>query len=697
MTSSELISKQHLTRQALIYVRQSSPHQAISHQESLRLQYALQQRALALGWRPDQLQVIDADLGISGTSIQSRTGFKDMVAQVTLGQVGLILSYDVTRLSRNCSDWYPLLDVCGYQQCLIADSDGIYDPGSTNGRLLLGLKGQLSELELHTIRARMTAGLLNKASRGELALALPVGLERDATGRVHKSANREVQDRIDWVFSSFLRLRSASQVLRLLNEQALLLPRRDRFGDVIWRTAAIAAVLAILKNPAYSGMFVYGRSRTTHPSGPGGPTILTRLPQEQWRIKVPDVYPAYVSWDSFVVIQQMLADNYAAYDRNKTRGVPRPGAALLQGIVCCSECGHKMLIQYRGGTRYLCNHLRQKYQIPVCQNLPADPIDAAVVAAFFAALAPVELDAYTAALEHRSRGQNALNAAQQQQLARLRYSAALAERQFGRVDPDNRLVAGELEKRWEEALVTLQQAESAAAERVEPNELDKLSPELAAAFRAIGTHLPGLWQEGRISSPHKKALVRCLIEQVVVRRLQPDTIAARIVWQGGATTELEIRTTVGRLRDRAGAAEMERIIVAQSTAGLRDGVIAGELSALGYRSPRASCVLVSTVRAIRLRHGILITQHQAHPRHVSGYLTVSQLAKRLQCGVHWIYDRLHNGSIVLGKDALLGLYLFPDEATLVEQLQALKSGQVSRVEVAVLCNNGGSEGAACAR
>src|SRR5262245_55839354 len=282
MFSSDLITAHHLARKAIIYIRQSSPHQVLSNQESLRLQYALKDRARELGWHADDVLVIDSDLGLTATSTQHREGFKELLALLTLGQVGIILSFDVTRLARNCSDFYPLLDLCGYKHCLIADSDGIYDPGSTNGRLLLGLKGQLSELELHTIRARMTAGLLNKAARGELALQLPVGLERDPSGKVHQTANREVQDRLHLVFSSFLRLRSASQVLRLLNDQGLFLPRRDRFGDVIWRAATIAAVLAILKNPAYAGMFVYGRTRTSYPDGPGGRQAQTLLPREQW-------------------------------------------------------------------------------------------------------------------------------------------------------------------------------------------------------------------------------------------------------------------------------------------------------------------------------------------------------------------------------------------------------------------------------
>jgi DNA invertase Pin-like site-specific DNA recombinase len=206
MIISELVTPQHLQKKALIYIRQSTPHQQISNQESLRLQYALQERAQSLGWHAEDVEIIDADLGLTGASTQHRTGFQELVAKVTLGQVGIILSVDVTRLSRNCSDWYPLLDVCGYRCCLIADNDGIYDPGSANGRLLLGLKGQLSELELHTIRARMTTGLLNKAKRGELVLALPVGLVRDAIDRVHKDPNQEIQGRLDLIFTTFLRL-----------------------------------------------------------------------------------------------------------------------------------------------------------------------------------------------------------------------------------------------------------------------------------------------------------------------------------------------------------------------------------------------------------------------------------------------------------------------------------------------------------
>src|SRR6266581_4344969 len=255
MHNSNLITPQHQTRKAVIDIRQSTPHQVVSHQESLRLQYALHERARQLGWPDEAIDILDDDLGLTAASAAHREGCNTVVAQVTLEQVGLILSYDVTRLSRHCSDWSPLLDLCSYKGCLIADVDGLYDPSTPNGRLLLGLKGTLSEWELHTIRARMTAGLLNKAARGDLALTLPTGFERDAQGRVQKDPNLEVQARITLVFETFLQRRSASKVLEFFTASGLRLPRRDRFGEVVWKRPTIAATRAMLKHPAYAGTF----------------------------------------------------------------------------------------------------------------------------------------------------------------------------------------------------------------------------------------------------------------------------------------------------------------------------------------------------------------------------------------------------------------------------------------------------------
>jgi DNA invertase Pin-like site-specific DNA recombinase len=680
MSTSELVTPQHLQKKAIIYIRQSTPHQQISNQESLRLQYALKERAQRLGWHPEDIEIIDADLGLTGASAQHRTGFQELVAKVTLGQAGIILSVDVTRLSRNCSDWYPLLDVCGYRCCLIADNDGIYDPGSANGRLLLGLKGQLSELELHTIRARMTAGLLSKAARGELALTLPVGLVRDTLDRVHKDPNQEIQDRLNLIFATFLRLRSASKVLGFLNTHDLMLPRRDRFGDVTWKKPTGAAILQILKNPAYAGAFVYGRTRTLRKEAPSLRARQIRLPLEEWKIRVNDIYPAYISWETFERIQAMLLDNYAEYDRNKTRGIPRPGAALLHGLVHCGECGHKMVVQYKGGTRYLCNFLRQKYHVPVCQHIPGDSVDPYIVEAFFQALSPIELDVYSRAVAAQQDTIDQVSHAHLQHLERLRYEAQLAERQFLRVDPDNRLVAAALEKRWNEALSALKQAEEAQAQQNKPVPARlPLSEELQTAFKAIGQHLPTLWHHELLSQQQRKALLRCLIDKVVMHRPEPATVQARIVWRGGETTTLSIPVPVGSLKDLAGAQEMEQIILARSAQGILDEVIADELTAQGYRSPMQSFVLPSTVKIIRLRQRQFLVRHQSHPRHVDGSLTLSQIAKMLDIAPHWIYDRINNGTIQITKDPTTRLYVFPDEPATLDGFKQLVKGEIKKL------------------
>ena len=681
MYSSEVITPEHLARKAVIYIRQSTPHQALSHQESLRLQYALTEHAQALGWSPEAIEVVDTDLGHSAASAQHRAGFNTLVGQVTLGQVGIILSYDVTRLSRNCSDWYPLLDLCSSKGCLIADVDGLYDPATANGRLLLGLKGTLSEWELHTIRARMTAGLLNKAARGDLALTLPTGFERDAQGQVQKDPHLEVQSRLTFVFETFLHRRSASKVLEVLQAEGLRLPRRDRFGEVVWKRPTIAAILTILKHPAYAGAFTYGRTRTVrHSAAPGRPAT-KRLSMEQWRIRVNDKYPAYISWTTFEQIQTMLHDNHAEYDRKKTRGIPRPGKALLHGLVYCGACGHKMVVQYKGGTESLCNYLRQQYRVPVCQYVPADPVDARVVEAFFAALSPVELDVYTQAMAAQRQHTAQRDEAHRQQLERLRYAATLCERQFHRVDPDNRLVTAELERRWEAALRALTMAEATYAQRVPPpaSAESPLASELRAAFLDLGRTLPGLWQTDVLSQPQRKALLRCLIDKVVVHRVPRDEVQTRIVWKGGATTTLAVPVTVGAFIDLQGAAAMEQQILTRFAAGHTDAALAAQLTQQGYRSPQRPDVLPSTVQIIRLKHGLMQQRHQSHPRHVAGYLTVPQLARRLGVSPHWLYDRLANGQIQLEKDPTTGLYLFPDQPTTLEHLQQLRAGTCAQV------------------
>ncbi|MCA1837307.1 MAG: recombinase family protein [Actinobacteria bacterium] len=690
MRSSELVRPGHLARKAVIYVRQSTPHQVLANQESLKLQYALKKRAIELGWCADDVEVIDSDLGLTGSESQHREGFKELTAQVTLGQIGIVLSSEVTRLSRNCSDWYPLLDICGYKGCLIADHDGVYDPATINGRLVLGLKGTLSEMELHTICYRMRAGIVNKAERGELALQLPTGLVRDEHGIVHKDPNLEIQDRISLVFEIFLKLRTAGKVLRFLNTNGLLLPRRDSFGDILWKRATIETISSILKNPAYAGAFVYGRNSHTRARGPEGSVVrVKRLPMEEWRIVVKDKYPAYVDWETFKRIQQMLQDNYAEYERNMTRGVPRAGKTLLAGLLYCGECAHKMMVRYSGATRYLCSFFHQQYGAPFCQNLPADPVDAAVLEAFFEALSPVELDLYEKAMAGREKVVDEAEHARQQQLERLRYQAELARRRFERVAPDNRLVAAELERRWEGALRELRQAEeSEAAERHAKQHKDESAPaelteKLKATFMAIGQKLPEIWDGEMLSQQQKKALVRCLIEKVIVRRIAPDLILTRIVWKGGQTTTFEVPTTVGSFADLSGAQEMERLVVKLFKEGNTDKQIARRLTEMGHRSPqKKKHVVPSTVQAIRHRHGLLWggrVKGASRAHNVPGYLTVSQVAQKLGVPNPWVYARIYNGTIRITKDAATGLYLFPDKPATIGRFRELKEGKIRKL------------------
>lgn len=680
MSVPESVQPAHRLRLAIVYVRQSSPHQALTNQESLQLQYSLRDRAHAAGWDPSQVRVIDTDLGRSGRTSQGRPGFQELVALVNQEQVGIVFAYDVTRLARNCTDWYQLLDLCGYRHCLVGDQDGIYDPSTPNGRLILGLKGLIAELELHTLRARLTAGLFHKAQRGELALTLPIGLVRDALGRVLKHPDQEVQSRLALVFTTFLRVQAACQVVRSFNDHALLLPRRDRFGDLIWRQPTVPAILSILKNPAYAGAFVHGRTRAVPQASAPHRRTQKPLPMAEWKVCHKDRYPAYLDWGTFERIQAMVQDNHSAYDRNKTRGVPRRGKALLHGVVYCGECGHKMVVQYKGGTRYLCNYLRQQYQVPVCQNLPADPIDAHVVRAFFDALAPAELDRYTQAVAALQQGEEQVQQAGQQQLERLRYQARLAERQFHQADPDNRLVTAELERRWEAALRELKDAEERCRRDQEhPPVAEALSPEDREAFRRAGWRIPEMWRQDLLAPEQQKAFLRCLIDKVVVHRSAPDVLRVRIVWRGGATTAVALPVTVGSLARLSFGPEMEKEILELAKAGKTDEEIADLLTRAGHRSPRHATVLPSTVRLLRLRHRLLRERRQSHPRCIPGRLTVPQVARALGISPHWIYDRIHNGTIQVSRDRKTHLYLFPDKPQTIAQFQQLRAGTLQKL------------------
>jgi DNA invertase Pin-like site-specific DNA recombinase len=667
MNTSDLIQARHLSRRAKIYIRQSSPNQVLTNLESQRMQYALRDRAVALGWHESEIDVIDADLGRSGASIEGREGFKQLVADIALGEAGILLAFDATRLARNCSNWYQLLDLCGHTECLIGDRDGVYDPSSINGRLLLGLKGQISELELHTIRARLTAGIFSKAQRGELELTLPTGLVRLDSGIVVRHPSLEVQQRIELIFATLLERKSIAQTVRWLNENNLTLPRRDRYGDIRWKRATVASVSSIVKNPAYAGAAAYGRTRWKKSEHTGKMQGAT-LPPDQWRYCVRGKFPAYISWDVFEKIQAMLRDNYSEYTRNKTRGVPREGKALLHGLLYCGECGHKLCVKYKGGTQYLCNQRLQQTGGSPCQRIPADPIDDQVVQWFFGVLSHSEIDVANEALAATDRDFEQVLVARRKQVERLRYESQLAERQFMKSDPDNRLVTGELERRWEASLRELKTMEEALAQDECKAPVFTIPADMIDILKDVGRQLPVLWNEsGLLSSAQKKSLLRSMIDKVVIHRAAHDQVQTRVVWRGGATTSTLVRVTVGKFAWLSSSNEMIDIIETMTHAGHTDAAIAAHLTKLGHRSPRSESVLESTVQGVRLSRNILRKQYQSHPRHKAGYLTIPMLAKKLGVSSTWIHDRIKHGTITPVKDPELKCYLFPDtEQTLAE-------------------------------
>jgi DNA invertase Pin-like site-specific DNA recombinase len=682
---SELVTSSHLARKAVVYIRQSTPHQVVSNQESLRLQYALRQRARELGWREADIDVIDSDLGRSAASTAQRGGFKELVGRVGLSEVGLILSIDVTRLARNCSDWYPLLDICGLRGCLIADRDGVYDPGSANRRLLLGLKGTISELELHTIRSRLTAGLLAKAGRGELALSLPVGLVRDPSGIVVKEPNVEVQERLGLVFETFLKVRTVAKVMRVLNDRGLDLPRRDRFGDVRWVRATVAAVATILKNPAYAGAFVYGRTRLRAAAREGGVSVKTPRPIDEWRIVVKDRYPAYIDWPTYERIRAIVRDNRAEYMRTKTRGAPRNGELLLHGIALCGRCGHKMYVRYKGGGEYVCNHLRSHQGLPTCQQVRAAQVDAAVAEAFLTALAPAELDALSRACRTQHQTDSALRSSAERQLERKRYAAALAERQFNRVDPDNRLVASELERRWEAALNEARQAEEALADLSAPKPLAQrmIGKPLGDKIVVLAGRLPQIWADPATTDIQRKALLRCLVEKVVLDRGERDVALVRIVWRGGATSDLSVRMRVNAVAKLTRGEEMRDRALDLARSGTSDDEIAAILSSEGHRSPNcADRVLPITVQRLRLGAGIKVSAQRTRWEHDHTPLSTADVAAKLSIPVNWLYVQIRKERLLINRQPN-GAYLFQDTPFVLDAVRKLRNHVVDRIDLRI--------------
>ncbi|MDP9382281.1 MAG: recombinase family protein [Chloroflexota bacterium] len=669
--NAEKINSHHLERRAYIYVRQSSPGQVRHKLESQHNQYALTERAMTLGWSPERIHVIDSDLGQSGQD-PNRPGFQELVSEVSLGRVGIVLAYEASRLARNNSDWYRLLDMATVVGTLIADTDGVYDPRSYNDRLLLGLRGIMSEAELHLLQLRLKAGRMRQIERGTYRQSLPTGLVRLEDGRVVKDPDQQIQRSIELVLERFSTLGTCQQVLRSLREDGLLLPRRQvaglHAGELLWKRPSEAAVYDIVCNAAYAGAFVYGRKGTDH-DGPGGKAHHARRPVEEWTAIHHGVYPAYISWEQYMANRAKLADNASAFDR-QARGATRQGDALLAGLAVCGRCGHQMRVAYKSHHRYVCNALNETHREPMCLSLDGMSVDSAVVEAFFEAMEPAELDLLDEVLAAQGADHQRLAQQYTDEVRRAEYEARLAERQYRKVDPENRLVAGELERRWELALRALEKAREVADQFAQSQLPTQLDPELRAQLRDVGKRLPALWVSGKLKLAHKKELLRSLIQRVILRRPIPSEIEIRVVWISGAYSQLSVHPPLHRGSDLHNYDELVERVLELSGQGYHDAQIVRILTAEDFRSARLAHVPIQLLEKIRKQHGQRsLNARFRHEEKIDGYWTVHGLSRELGVSGTWLRRRITEGKLPAVRHPLTGCYLIESDESLLAEVR----------------------------
>ena len=534
----------HLQRNAYLYIRQSTLRQVFENSESTKRQYALRQKAVALGWPEDRIIVIDTDLGQSGASAADREGFQRLVTEVSMGRAGIVLGLEVSRLARNSTDWHRLLEICALTQALILDEDGVYDPAHFNDRLLLGLKGTMSEAELHVLRARLQGGILNKARRGELVIRPPIGLIYSSEGRLVLDPDKQVQDAVRLLFETFRRTGSAMATVRTFRRQNLLFPRRVHWGpqtgDLVWGVLGLSQVLRILHNPRYAGAFVYGRSRTRKTVD--GDLQIIHVPKEEWDTLIPGAHASYISWEDYEQNQRRLRESAQAMGRDRRKSPAREGPALLQGLILCGRCGERMTVRYhsregRLWPEYLCQRDGIEHARPKCQQIPGAGIDQAIGELLVEAVSPVALEvALSVQQELQCRIEEA-DRLRQKQVERAQYEADLARRRYMRVDPDNRLVADSLEAEWNSKLHTLSETQQ---ERERQREQDRkvLSEPQRAAILALATDFPALWRDPNTPDRERKRMIRLLLEDITL--LRGEQITLHIRFKGGATKTLTL-------------------------------------------------------------------------------------------------------------------------------------------------------------
>jgi len=540
------VHSEHLQRTAFLYVRQSSVRQVRENTESTKRQYDLRDRALALGWSADQITVIDCDQGQSGSSAIEREGFQRLVTEVSMNRAGIVMGLEVSRLARNSSDWHRLLEICALTQTLLLDEDAVYDPSHFNDRLLLGLKGTMSEAELHVIRSRLRGGLLQKARRGELGGRLATGLVYGANGQVELDPDQQVQGIFRHLFATFRRTGSALAVVKAFSQEGLKFPRRvwggTQDGELVWDELVYDRVTWVLNCPRYAGAYCFGRSRFRKlPTGMAKRTK-KKLHPEEWLAFIPNAHAGYIDWEEFQENQKRLEQNTNQYRCQRQRTPPREGPALIQGIVLCAKCGSRMRVQYhqRRGQLYpdyICNLVASRYGQKQCQLIPGRGIDRAISELLLETVKPFNLEVALAVQQELERRLEDVDRLRRQTVQRAQQEADLARRRYMQVDPENRLVTDQLEADWNNKLRTLHRVQE-EYERQKEADRKIFTSEQRQKILALAAEFPKVWNDPGIADRERKRMVRLLLEDVTLHK--GDNIVVQVRFKGGALHTLEL-------------------------------------------------------------------------------------------------------------------------------------------------------------
>jgi len=680
--TSGKVQLHHRDRLAIVYIRQSSLQQVQHHSESTKLQYALSDKVQKLGWSKEQLLIIDEDLGLSGASAQGRPGFQKLVTEVTLDHVGIIVGIEISRLARSCKDWYQLLEVCSLFRTLIADTDGIYDPSSYNDRLLLGLKGTMSEAELHVIKQRMLAGKKAKAKRGELGMQLPMGYIKQASGEVIKDPDEQAQSTISLIFSLFDKYRTLNAVLKHLVTHDIQMPYRERQGlkkgELSWVRANRQTLGNLLHNPIYAGAYVYGR-RPTDPrkKQPGRPSTgrVTVTPQE-WEVLIKDKLPAYISWERYERNLRQLKNNSA-----QGIGVARHGSALLPGLLICGHCGLRMSAHYsdNGSTlRYACYRMAVDYGEKACQSLLGNPLDQLIETQLLAAIEPSALELSLQTAENYEQERQQQIAHWQQRLARAHYEVERAYRQYNVVEPENRLVSRTLEKKWEETLTSEKQLKQ-DYELFLNHQAYALSENERNEIRALASDIPKLWKSQSTTQIQRKNIVRLLIEKIKVRVIEEtEKVQVEIYWAGGHKTETGFNRPVGKLEQLSYYRELLERAESLYQEGKTRKEIATILNHEGWQTAKQKSLFnTNTVGTLLSRKGLVSDKKKPSNKvqRKKDEYTMKELSQKLNIPTPTLYQWMKKGQLIARRDTQVfhkGIWLIQADKEEMKRLRGLR-------------------------